>query len=191
MKKNFVHWKSLRKEIVQRFNTASRRPDFIIYFIMVIMLIGLLSVGLVFNIECKLTKEQFCHSFSNIHVILSIVSYFIALLTASAVDLILSTKELKDESLRSSLIMIGLGSIILGLCIMIFVIVFENIPKIGYGLAIFGVFLSWFIWWIANFSNQNWAPYLTTESLGGGIPSTDPNQPSFNVTGSTQEFKTN
>ena len=185
-------WEALFKDIKVRLQDAGSRPDFLLYFLAIIVVTDFATFGITWYIENKLTHELCCHPFSHIHVILSIGAFFIALLTASSADLILSSKEIKDESLRSTFMIIGLGSIIIGYCIMVCAMLLEPYPVIGYILVTLGTFLAWFVWWIANYNNQNLSGGENTAPLGGEVtpPSDGQSQTTaFKLTGDTATFK--
>jgi len=174
---NENRWRVLRTELSARLKNPIRSPEFVIYFVVVILLIGLMGVGLTFVTELKMTQDDCNHQFSHIHVCLAIVSYFIALLTASAADLILSSRHLDNErssndsqsisakSNHKPLKMIGVGAILLGLVILLCVMFFENLLSgecrtwMEYSFSVIGFLLSLFIWWISNSDNPNLIPY--------------------------------
>lgn len=151
---NFYRWDFFYNDIKERLKTPAEYPEFIIYFFVVVFLTGMVGIYLTIYIENKLTAEVCFHNFSHIHVALSISSYFIALLTASAVDLILSIRKVV-EILQRPYIMLGLASIIIGLCLMGGVLLNENNYFYEYLFSVIGLILSWFIWWISNSRNHN------------------------------------
>jgi hypothetical protein len=149
-------WRLLKAELKSRILEPFKYPEFIFYFITIILLVGIASIIITVWIEFNLTQCTPGHEFSNLHVILCITLYFIALLTSSAVELILDPKPKTQgavEKLKKSIIMIGVGSITVGLFIMFFSLINAESALTGYIIAGFGLFFSWFIWWIANSSN--------------------------------------
>ncbi len=151
----YAFWKDVKSNFSDKIKEPLSHPPFIIYFITVIVFTGIIAVGLTIFIEVRDSHkpQELTHHISHIHIILSIAAYFIGLLTASAVDLILHSQQKKDDPRAT--ILFGIGSLILGMGVMIFCLVTEKIPLLGYPAAILGTFLSWLVWWIANHDNHN------------------------------------
>lgn len=170
-------WKELCNDIKEKIKSPLGYPEFIFYFFVVVVMTGLVGIFLTYYVENKLTNEDISHKFSHIHLTLSIASYFIALVTASSVDLILSLKS-EDNFTKKPYIMIGICAIILGLCLMGGVLLSDGIPVLEYIFAIVGLLISWFIWWLSNSENPN----LTINPIDA-IP------PPVNLTGNEAKYK--
>lgn len=168
-------WVGLCEDLKEKLESPLASPAFVIYFIIAIVFAGLIGVALTVYIENKLTHEIANHEFSHIHITMAFASYSVALLTASSTDLILSTKESETKSIYT---MFGVGSIIFGLTLMCGVLLAEHIPWMGYILALIGLALAWFIWWITNSQH----PHLTINP-NNAIP------PADNLKGDESKFK--
>lgn len=175
-------WRLLFREIKYRLKQPIGSPVFILYFIIIIVAFGLAGVGLTIWAENFITCESQNHQFSDMHIILCIALYFIALLTSSAADLILDPKTANNELnenevtiLRKSLTMIGISSIVIGVFLVILALLNESVVFLGYCFASVGLIFSWFIWWITNSSN--------THLVGGPINPNDAIGPPNNVDG--------
>ena len=144
---NKAMWNELKLELIDRLKSPISSPPFILYFIFSIVFAGVIGLIATVYIENKLTNEIVGHLLSHIHISLAFSSYSVALLTACCTDLLLSSSE---SETKNSFLMIGVGSLLLGLFLMFGVLGTEQIPLLGYLFAILGIILSWFIWWISN-----------------------------------------
>lgn len=130
-------WKGFFKEIRERFKEPLSQPPFIGYFLLSIV-VGLL--GVYFTLGNILTN-----SLDDGHELgPSIATYFIAILATSFVDLNLSSK-IKH---RKSFLVFSLLILLVGIALL----VFSNLINSDWSIApsIFGLFLAWFLWIIAN-----------------------------------------
>lgn len=184
-------WKLLKIEFKTRISSPFKHPEFIIYFLVVICIIGIAGPLLTIYLERDLMHNGTNHHFSNKHVILSIASYFIALLTSSAVDLILSSKSLVDQSqmLRKSWIMIGIGSIVIGIIFMGLSLATSEICILGYVISVIGLLFSWFIWWITNAANPNLTDDSENALITIGGPPSNINSSSLQLVGNLTGFQ--
>lgn len=163
------HWKSLNEEIIRRIKKPLSHPEFILYFIFIITLTGMIGVFTTVEAEIKLSV------FSYRNLMISISTYSVALISSATADLILTKQETSERSLK----LIGISSILLVLGLFWFGLSFLNGPFLLIP-AIVGLILTLFIWWIANADNKNLTNDINPENA---IPS-----PTTPILGDTANF---
>lgn len=136
-------WEKLKEFLDNRITTPLEHPEFIIYFLFVI--IGFGGFGLWISLYIEFNTEVFNHK----NIILSIGSYFVALMATGSIELIF----IKEESIKrilflSTMFLIALSSIIFLICM-------NSSTGWGYFLSLLFLVFSLFIWWIANAENTN------------------------------------
>lgn len=151
---NWTNWVELKADLLDRLSRPLQSPAFIFYCAFVIVATGVGAVALTYHHESAITERECGHIFSHGHIVLSMAAYYMGLITASAVDLILSVKN-ASKDLRGSIVMVGIGALLLGVALVTLSLMNEHLPIVSYSLAILGMLLSWIIWWITNSENQN------------------------------------
>lgn len=139
-------WPHFGREIAHRFRYAIRFPSFVLYFLFVIIGIGM--SGVFITMEKELHNKQYSHE----DVILSLCTYFIALIASSSVELIVSNTVQHDRA-KKSMVILGLISVLIGVCLFWSASVTKTI--FSYIISICGVLFAFFIWWLANAYNQS------------------------------------
>ncbi len=140
---------SLAKEIGYRISKPLYYFPFWVYFIIVTLLMGLAGVFTTIHIE--LLNSSIKHS----NITLGLATYFIALLSSSTTDLILSTREDEyDREIRA----LGIGMILLGVGLFLLSIIlpkYSFCPFVYYIPPTLGTLVALFSWWMANAHNPN------------------------------------
>lgn len=145
VKKNenvYIGWKSLLDELARRLKKPIHHPSFVLYFFVIIILIG--AAGFWISLFRELSNEPNCRNWIILPRTLS--TYLLAILTAGSTELILLSEQ--TRSLR----MFAISTLIIGL---IFSIFGQVLTKSIFALlfAILGTAIALYIWWIANSDN--------------------------------------
>jgi len=165
---NNGHWIELFIELKNRFIIPWKHPSFVIYFFVIIIIIGgvgpieALASYYIFNI---LPCNELCKS-----LIPTIYTYFIAIASTAAVEILLSQKKSKALTMFciSSIVAISFCAI----CAVIFNTFLKN-PIKAFVPSVIGLLLSLILWWVGNADNitlldSSLIPNVTT---GGDINS--------------------
>jgi hypothetical protein len=166
-------WTTLGDDLKRRFNEGCRNPAFILYFIFIILIIGITLISASWYLEKETVLKTKGYIFSHTNIVFGIASYFIGLLTAAAVDLILSTK---GDSAKS-FVMVGVGALLSGVALTLTSILSEHFTITRYFIAGLGCLLSWTVWWIANSENPNFKPAPNATDAVQGPPPVLPGNP--------------
>ncbi|NGM67314.1 MULTISPECIES: hypothetical protein [Sphingobacterium] len=158
------NWKLMKSFLKKRRKDPWANPSYVLYFLIVIVLVG------TFGVLKDIIEMQWCWfcGFDDIKVknfSFNVTNISLSLVTASVIDLIFITKktvrgesaetdELRIESIKKSIRIFGLGSLIVTFVIWIIVnnFIAENIIKII--LSIICLLFSYFIWWISSVRNK-------------------------------------
>jgi hypothetical protein len=135
-------WKLLGEFISERFRKPFKHPEFIFYFILII--VGFGSIGIFTSIFSEFTtnvKER--------NIINSMSSYFLAIVSTGAVELLF----IKDKIIKNAVLLMSLA--FLALCILFLLITFNIDITSAFLISGLGIILAWFVWWIANAENAN------------------------------------
>lgn len=159
-------WKLFWSFIENRFIIAWNVPSYVLYFFIVILLIG------TFGVLKEILDVEFCYScgFEDAKVksfSFNVSSTGLALLTASVIELIFisrgsiieeienpNSKSKTVDRLKMGIRMFGLSSLIVSFVIWILV---NNMLVINWLKLVFSfvlLFFAYFIWWIANVKNK-------------------------------------
>lgn len=206
--KQISDWKLMRNFLNKRSFEPWKSPSYVFYFLIVIVLVGTFGVlkdliEMEWNWSWNLDNEK-VKSFT-----FNVTNIGLSLVTASVIDLIFITKKTvknetnedddsKIESVKKSIRIFGLSSLIVIFVVWIIVNNFleQNLIKIL--LSIFSLLFSYFIWWISNVRNKilhnrfNVFSALgkesTNDSENGKPSSQEETDPTLN--GNTSNFKT-
>lgn len=135
-------WKLLGEFISDRFRKPFKHPEFIIYFVLII--VGFGSIGIFSSIFSEFTvnvKER--------NIILSMSSYFLAIVSTGAVELLF----IEDKIIKNAIRLLAIA--FLALCILFLFIAFKVGITPAFVISSLGIVLAWFVWWIANAVNAN------------------------------------
>ncbi|GAB3222475.1 hypothetical protein [Spirosoma arcticum] len=147
-KLDYSKWNDLVETTANRLKKPVSHPEFILYFSVIIVIVGL--AGVFTTLEIELRNCLVNHG----NITLSIATYFIALLASSSADLILSSDDpAKSESQMKILRLVGICSVLLGVGLFWLTNVFKD--ELGYIPAMFGLILALSTWWLANAENPN------------------------------------
>lgn len=147
---DYQKWYDLRNLIIERAKKPTGHPEFILYFIFIIIGIGLAGVFIAIEIEIRKTfagYETITHS----NITMSFATYFIALLTSASADLILSSNE-ENRSFK----IVGVCAVLFGVGLFWLTQVLDE--KWSYAPALLGSILALAAWWLANAENPNLTP---------------------------------
>lgn len=174
-----TNWKILGLFIKNRFMMPFNHPTFLFYFISIILLVGSIGVltDLAYGIKyCFFNVPQFTINASNI---------FITLMAASAVELILISKDDLDYPYRKSDVQIlGISFLIVGFLLWMLAVFFKD-NWTGVVTSVIGLLMAYFFWWISNAGNKTLVPSDSPASPVGG------NKPvNSQLEGDTEGFKT-
>lgn len=136
-------WRKLKEFLENRSLTPFDHPEFIIYFLFVI--IGFGGFGLWISLYQEFNNDFFNHR----NIILSIGSYFVALMATGSIELIfIKEKSIKRILFLSTMSLIALSAVIFLICM-------GSSTGWGYFLSLLFLAFSLYIWWIANAENTN------------------------------------
>lgn len=206
--KQISDWKLMRNFLNKRSFEPWKSPSYVFYFLIVIVLVGTFGVlkdliEMDWNWSWKLDNKK-VDSFT-----FNVTNIGLSLVTASVIDLIFITKktiknetnevdDTKIESVKKSIRLFGLSSLIVIFVVWIIVNNFLEHKLIKIILSIFSLLFSYFIWWISNVRNKilqnrfNVFSALgkenTNDSENGKPSSEEITDPTLN--GSTSNFKT-
>ena len=141
---NISKWKLLKEYFQEQFQSPLKHPEFIIYFLIVIVGVGAIGIWTTVYIENKISTTP-----NNWNIVLSIIGYALPIISTGAVDLIFT----QEKYIKNSIRLIGFSSVLV--VITLFIICFTCKAELGIYMSILGVVLSWSIWWIANAGNAN------------------------------------
>lgn len=140
----FESWIYLLKILFKRFIEGFRNIDFVIYFLVVIIVVGGLGVfPLVYTAYTEIQSSDPNY----IELSKALSTYFITLIATSAADLILNKHPNQKEA--RSLRMPALSFLIFG-GIAIFIVQYNLIPKYSLTISIWSTIGALILWWIAN-----------------------------------------
>lgn len=142
-KEKISKWLELKLFFSNRIVTPICHPEFIIYFILII--IGFGGIGIWFCIYDEYSKNIFNH----LNVMSNMLSFSVAIVAAGSIELMF----VDNKILKSPLLLISVGIIILSsLC---YLMLINHNDPLYYLFVIPLAFFSLFIWWIANAENSN------------------------------------
>jgi hypothetical protein len=136
-------WLELKLFFNKRIKTPIEHPEFIFYFILVI--IGFGGIGIWYSIYFELSKEICVHS----NILGNILSFSIAIIAAGSLELMF----VENKAIKNPLLLISLIIIVLAITLF-FVFINLNNP-LNYFFVIPIGLLSLFVWWIGNAENSN------------------------------------
>lgn len=162
--KQISDWKLMSNFLKKRRIEPWKSPSYVFYFLIVIVLVGTFGVlkdliEMEWYWSLNLDNEK-VKSFT-----FNVTNIGLSLVTASVIDLIFITNKtvknetndddyLKIESVKKSIRIFGLGSLIVIFVIWIIVNNFIEHNLIKIFLSIFSLLFSYFIWWISNVRNK-------------------------------------
>ena len=158
-------WTLLGEYFSEQLKTPLKHPEFIFYFLFILIGFGAVGVWTTLGIESNSHAGR-----DDKNIILSIIGYGLPIIAAGSVDLIFT----KEKYLRNSIKIIAFSMVPIG--ILLLFLCFQLDVFWGYVCSIFGCILSWVIWWIANAENANLIDNTyydemsqTTENLGRNL----------------------
>jgi len=104
--KELSKWKYLRNFLLDRLKSPARHPEFILYFILII--IGFGSIGVYISIFCDFSEDKWERN-----ITLSMSSYFFAIVSTGAVELLF----VKDKYIRNAILLIAI--LTLAICVVL------------------------------------------------------------------------
>lgn len=136
-------WLELKLFFNKRIITPFDHPEFIFYFLLVI--IGFGGIGIWYSIYYEVSKVIFLHS----NIIGNILSFSVAIIAAGSLELMF----VENKAIKNPLLLISLIIIVL-ITILFFVFINLNNPLNYFFVIPIGMF-SLFVWWIGNAENSN------------------------------------
>jgi hypothetical protein len=161
----FFSWIFLFKVLWNRTIEGLRNIDFVIYFVVVIIIVGMLGFS---DLLYKVYVENDKSVATNLQLAKAFSIYFIAIIATSSADLILNRDPNEDEA--RSLRMPGLTFLILG-GVLSFLIQYNLIPTWTCRLSLYGLSGALFLWWITNSTDKKYKlkkEILTVTTTIGG-----------------------
>jgi hypothetical protein len=148
---NKESWKELVAEIRRRVKDPFGQPEFVLYFVAIILLIGGLGVWIsVYKKDWEVVPRDMS-------------TYLLAILAASAADLVLSKKSTR------SLQMLGLFVLVTGGFLAVLSQANTNVIR-AYVYAIVGTLMALLLWWVANSIRRDiFGPAEPIDALGGQL----------------------
>lgn len=136
-------WNELYLFFSERFNSPIEHPEYILYFIIIIIGLGGISIW------TSLFVEYHEFIFNNKNVIGNLLSFSVAILATGSIEMMF----VENKYIKNTLFLISLGVIIISCLLYLF---FFNCNSYnGYIIAIPLYLFSLYIWWIANADNAN------------------------------------
>jgi len=136
-------WKELKIFIRDRFFKPFHHPEFVLYFLVII--VGLGAIGVWHTIYVENLKEVIDHS----NIIENIASFSVAIIATATIELLFTDKLV----IKKPLTVISVGIISLAIITFLLVAVPER-NSYWYFAAIPFMIFSLIAWWIANADNQ-------------------------------------
>lgn len=168
-------WTTLREKLAKSFT----HPELILYWFFIVIVLGANGVWLSIGFEqgkCRVEHRT---------IILSLCSYFIAVLASSSADLILAKPDydpetatmdeiVKKNQAKKMIAMLGISVLITGLALTLLSI--YSSEGLGYILSLVGVIITLVVWLIANAENPMTKdePVSNPVSQLGGISTAGP-----------------
>ena len=132
-------WVLLGKFLNTRLKKPLNHPEFIFYFILVIIGVGAIGIYTsVFGESLPDTKNKF--------IISNMASYFLAIIATGTVELIF----IQEKNIKRAILLLSVGAIFLNTFLF-----FLCIHYATYWLAAPGLLIALIVWWIANAENAN------------------------------------
>lgn len=172
MKNKRRDWKLLIDFLGERLIEAWKIPSYVLYFFIVIVLVGTFGVitelfTIDFCLSCKFDRIKVSNSCFNIS------STGLALVTASVIELIFiskksiekETRELKLsfdelENLKRAVRIFGLSGLIVSFIIWILINYIFDIDLLKIIFSLILLLFAYFIWWISNVRNKILSNYM-------------------------------
>ncbi|CAD0224633.1 hypothetical protein [Chryseobacterium sp. JV274] len=203
-------WKLLGNFLYERFNEAWKAPSYVLYFFVVIVLVGTFGVitelfSIDFCLSCKFDHSKVTNSCFNIS------STGLALVTASVIELIFISrknigKETKNfnlnfeelENLKKGVRMFGLSALIISFILWILINYLFEIDLLKIFFSTILLLFAYFVWWVSNVRNKILSNYIKNyESIMGGDANTSElntaeakDKQESNLNGNLENFKT-
>lgn len=162
--KQISDWELMRSFLKERSLEPWKSPSYVFYFLIVIVLVGTFGVfkdliEMEWHLSWSLDDEK-VKNFS-----FNVTSIGLSLVTASVIDLIFITKKtiknetneddyLKNESVKKSIRIFGLSSLIVIFVMWITINNFLHHNLIRIVLSVISLLFAYFIWWISNVRNK-------------------------------------
>ncbi|TCD01226.1 hypothetical protein [Pedobacter psychroterrae] len=140
----FSSWTYLIAALFKRFYEGFRNIDFIIYFLVVILIVGGLGIS---PIAYKIYYKGENNPENILELAKALSTYFITIIATSSADLILN--KLPNHKEARSLRMPALTFLILG-GIAIFLVQYDLLPDYSLEIAFYATISALFLWWITN-----------------------------------------
>lgn len=132
-------WKQLRLFLLDRIVQPTKHPEFIFYFILVIIGIGAIGIySAAFSENIPASKNEF--------IISNMASYFLAIIATGSVDLIF----LQRTNIKRAILLMSVGAIFTNTFLF-----FLSINYSSYLFSSIGITIAVIVWWIANAENSN------------------------------------
>jgi hypothetical protein len=143
-KENDAKWIELGNFIYKRLKEPLRHPEFIFYFLFVVICIGACEIWSSIYIENQATL------INHKNIIVHIICYSIAIISSGAIELFFIESE---NYPRKPIVPITIFLFLV--CIVFFFLSFIVIEEWGYIFGALSVIFSLIIWWIGNAENSN------------------------------------
>lgn len=142
-KEKISKWNELLIFFKNRFTSPLDHPEYVLYFIFVI--IGFGATG----IWSSLHSEYYSKVYSHSNVISNLLSFGVAIISTGSIELMF----VENKIIKLPLFLISVGIIFIS-CV-IFISTININDSIIYFIAVPFVLFSLYIWWIANADNAN------------------------------------
>lgn len=131
-------WSELKEFLIFRTKKPISHPEFIVYFLLVILIIGGLGVW----------SDLFRANDLNKSISNNLNAYALTIIAASTIELIFS----KETILKNTLTLISVGIIVIYI-FLFFILNNNNVPTLIF--SVLSTLIALYIWWIANAENSN------------------------------------
>lgn len=175
----FSDWYELLRSIITRFIEGFKYVDFILYFLVVIILVGGLGVfPSAYQYFIVPSADKAIHQSEGIDFAKSLSTYFITIIATSSADLILNKEP--DENEAHMFRMPAVTCLILG-AIFIFLIQINLFKDYTIQIGYIATALALFLWWITNSKDKKYVKPQSGKTnfspLGVEIPEVDETNP--------------
>lgn len=132
-------WKKLAEFFYHRLKRPLKHPEFILYFLLVIVGIGAIGIyTAILGEEIPSNKKDY--------VISNMASYFLAIIATGSVELIF----IQEVNIKRSILLVSIAAIFINTFLF-----FLSIKFSSFWFATPGLIIAVLIWWIANAENTN------------------------------------
>lgn len=139
MEKIESKWQIFYKYFAEKLSRPIKSPEFVIYFTIVILIVGALGI------HCAWMSDVFPTTKDG-YIISNMTCYFLTLVATSSLSLFLMSHDIMTKTIR----IVSFGIVVISVILFFFATKNES-----YLLASIGIAISLLTWWIANADNQD------------------------------------